>query len=754
MSLCVLRRGGALAVLLTAALCAVPAVGLAQAPSAVSLVQQASPRGADGRLTLHAIRVDTPLRIDGNLDDAAYAGVVPVSDFIQMEPAGGEPASEKTEVWIFFDDCNFYVSVRAWESRPDLMVANEMRRDSNNIRMGDCIGFALDTFHDGRNAYQFEVNPLGARTDGQSTNERQYNGDWNPVWDLAVGHFDGGWTVEAALPFKSLRYRPGTDQVWGFNARRNNKWKNEIAYLARVPPAMGIARGSFAASLFPTLVGLDAPAAGKNLELKPYVLGDVTTDRKAVPAVSNSPDGNVGLDLKYGVTQSLTADVTVNTDFAQVEADEQQVNLTRFSLFFPEKREFFLENQGTFSFGTSSAGTNQVGDTPLLFYSRRIGLNQGQEVPILAGGRLTGRAGRYSIGAIDINTKDDPAAGAPSTNFSVLRLRRDILRRSSIGVLATSRSVSQDGTGSNQALGFDGGFTFFDNLSFNLYWAKTWTTDRQGKDTSYRTYMEYAGDRYGAQVERLVVGDAFNPEIGFVRRDDMQKNFAQFRFSPRLRSVRAIRKLSGTGTLTYIEDGTGVLETRTADGEFAIELENSDRFSVSVTDDYERLTAPFTVVPGARIPVGEYGFTSASAGYNFGQQRPLSGNLSFARGEFYNGTLTTLSFSRTRVNVTPRFSLEPTVSLNWLDLPAGSFSNNLIGSRVTYTMTPLMFVSALVQYSSASQSVSTNARLRWEYRPGSELFIVFNEQRDTLPPGFPALQNRAFIVKVNRLLRF
>ena len=217
------------------------------------------------RLEIRATNAPTPFRIDGKLDEAAYAGVQPIADFIQMEPAGGQPASEKTEVWVFFDKDNVYVAMRAWESRPDLMVVNEMRRDSNNIRMGDCVGFSLDTFHDGRNAYQFEVNPLGARTDGQSANERQYNSDWNPVWDLAVGRFEGGWTVEAAIPFKSLRYQPGAAQVWGFNARRNNKWKNEISFLARIPPAFGIGRGSFAASLFPTLVrhrraaGLEEP---------------------------------------------------------------------------------------------------------------------------------------------------------------------------------------------------------------------------------------------------------------------------------------------------------------------------------------------------------------------------------------------------------------------------------------------------------------------------------------------------------------
>ncbi len=752
-----LRRGVTLAVTIAASLVAA-SLSIAQVPPVTlgSTVSQVSPRDAQGRLTLRATRQATPLRIDGKLDEPAYASVQSVTDFIQMEPAGGQPASEKTEVWVFFDERNVYVTMRAWESRPELAVANEMRRDSNNIRMGDSVGFSLDTFHDGRNAFQFEVNPLGARTDGQSTNERQYSSDWNPVWDLAVGRFDGGWTVEAAIPFKSLRYQPGTAQTWGFNARRNNKWKNEIAYLARIPPAFGIGRGSFAASLFPTLEGIDAPAGSLNLEVKPYGIADLTTDRVASPAISNDAGGGVGLDVKYGVSQSLTANFTYNTDFAQVEADEQQVNLTRFSLFFPEKREFFLENQGTFGFAASATtgGGQPSGNTPLLFYSRRIGLNQGLEVPILAGGRLTGRVGRFSIGAVDIGTRDAPRARAAATNFAVLRVRRDLLRRSSVGLMATARSIAQSGTGSNNAFGIDGTFAFFANLAFNTYWAKTRTTGLAGKDTSYRTQMEYAGDRYGVQLDRLVVGDNFNPEIGFVRRDNIRESIGQLRFSPRPKSIKSVRKFSGVGTFTHIEDGSGSLQTRTMDGEFAIEFQNSDRFNLGMTDNFERLAQPFPIAPAGRIPVGAYDFAVARAGYTFGQQRPVSGTLSLERGDFYNGHRTSVGFSRTRVNLTPRFSLEPSISINWLDLPTGPFTTTLAGSRVTFTMTPLMFASALVQYNSSTHRASTNLRLRWEYRPGSELFVVYNDERDTFAERFPALQNRAFIIKVTRLFRF
>ena len=737
---------------------AAPAFSGPPAPLPPALVA----RDSEGRITIRAVRLDTGLRVDGQIDEVAYDGLIPISDFIQMEPAGGAAATEKTEIWLFFDQANFYVTIRAWESRPELMIVNEMRRDSNNIRQGECIGFSLDTFYDRRNAFQFEVNPLGARTDGQSTNERQYSADWNPVWDLAVGRFNGGWVMEAAIPFKSLRYRPGTAQIWGFNARRNNKWKNEISYLNRIPPAMGMGRGDFSASLYATVVGIDAPPGSKNLEVKPYAISELTTDAAASPRVSNDLDGDVGVDAKYGITQNLTADLTYNTDFAQVEADEQQVNLTRFSLLFPEKREFFLENAGTFAF--AGAGGNQMGgsgDVPILFYSRRIGLQQNREIPIWGGGRMTGRVGRFTLGLLNMQTREEPEeqvpltqVRTPTTNFSVVRVKRDVLRRSSIGAIVTNRSIAQNGIGANQTFGVDAGFAFYTNLYLNAYWAKTRTESLQGQDTSYRGQLDYIGDRYGVQVDRMVVGDNFNPEMGFVRRDNMRRSLGRFRFSPRPASIPSIRKFSWQGTVDYIEDGAGRLESRDVDGEFAIEFQNSDRFSVGVTDNYERLIAPFTIAPGVRIPIGEYDFVSGRAAFAFGQQRPLSGTLSLETGSFYDGELTAVGFSRGRINVTPRFSLEPNISINWVDLPTGSFTAKLIGSRVTYTVTPLMFVSALLQYNSSSNLVGANVRLRWEYQPGSELFVVYNDERDTLTRGVPDLRNRAFIVKVNRLFRF
>jgi hypothetical protein len=635
-----------------------------------------------------------------------------------------------------------------------------MRRDNSAIVRNDNFAWSFDTFRDRRSGVLFEVNPIGGRLDGQITNESQVNTDWNPVWNLATGRFDGGWVMEAALPFKSLRYAPGRAQIWGLQVRRVSRWRNEVSYLNPIPAAFGL-RGHFQVSLAAPLVGLEAPPGSNTLEIKPYAISDLTSDLTATPVVSNDLGADAGVDLKYGITQNLTADLTVNTDFAQVEADEQQINLTRFSLFFPEKREFFLENQGIFSFG--GAGVGRVGgdgDTPILFYSRQIGLNEGREVPIDVGGRLTGRVGPFSVGLLNIQTGDEAVTEAPATNFSVVRLKRDILRRSSIGALFTRRSVSIQGLGASETYGIDGTFAFYDNLNINSYWAATNTSELGGDDVSYRTQLDYAGDRYGVQLERLVVGTDFNPEVGFLRREDFERSFGLFRFSPRPHRIAAIRKLTWEGHVDYITDRNGVLETRQTRGGFGVEFENSDLLRVDYTRSYEFLEEPFDIASDVTIPVGGYRFQDVQGAFELGRQRRFSGRAMAQHGSFFGGDKTTVGFgvggrgAGGRLELTPQFSLEPGLSLNWIDLPEGQFTSTLVTTRTTYTFTPLMFVSALLQFNSSNDSLGANVRFRWEYQPGSELFVVYNEQRDTLARRFPDLESRSFVVKINRLFRF
>ena len=708
-------------------------------------------RDEAGRATGRAVRIATPLDVDGRLDEEVYAAVPPMSGFVQVEPLAGAAATEKTEIWIFFDDANVYFVARCWESAPERLTVDEMRRDNNNIGRNDNVSWFFDTLYDRRTGLVFEVNPLGGRMDGQSVNDGRTNFDWNPLWDVEVGRFEHGWTVESALPFKSIRYRPGTAQLWGFNARRRNKWKNELSYLVPLPAAVG-GRGLRAALAAP-LVGIEAPPIARNLEFKPYGIADLTSDRAATPPISNALAGTGGLDVKYELTRSLTADFTLNTDFAQVEADEQQVNLTRFSLFFPEKREFFLENQGTFAFG----GTQRYGgsgDTPILFYSRRIGLQDGRQVPVQAGGRMTGRVGGFDVGMLHIRTGNESVAHAQPAGFSVVRLKRDVLRQSSIGVLLTQRSISQDNPGGNAAFGVDGSFRFLRNtLAIDTYWAGTQSEDLPGTATSFRANFDFDGDRYGLRAEHLMVGDAFNPEVGFVRRHDMRKSAGELRFSPRLWSVASIRKLDWRASIDYIENLAGRLETRESDVRFGIELENSDRFFVRYRSSFEFLPEPFEIAPAVILPVRGYDFGAVRAGYNFGSQRRVALNVRVEHGTFYSGKRTVLRFNRSRARISPRLAVEPSWEANWIDLAEGEFTTQLIGSRIIHTATPKMFTSALLQYNSASKTVAANVRFRWEYQPGSELFLVYNEQRDTLMRRFPGLENRAFIVKITRLFR-
>ena len=713
-------------------------------------------RDAAGRMTIRAVRLEVPLDIDGVLDERFYRDVPALTDFVQVEPIEGAPATEETEVWLAFDDDNLYISGRCFDSAPESQwVANELRRDSFNIGQNEYIDIVIDTFYDRRNAVNLTVNPLGGRMDGQITDERDYSADWNPIWSVRAGRFDQGWTFESAIPFKSLTYRPGRAQVWGFNITRKVRWKNELSSLVPLP----ISRGIMLISAAATVVGIEAPDdGGRTLELKPYAIADVTTNRRAVPAVLNDLHAEAGLDVKYGLTQNLVADLTVNTDFAQVEVDEQQVNLTRFGLFYPEKREFFIENQGVFAFGGTATGLfgDASANVPILFYSRRIGLEERDdvsvEVPIDAGARMTGRLGPFSVGALSIQTGDQPAADAVATNFTVLRLKRDLLRRSSIGALVARRSVARRGPGANATYGLDGTFSFFDDLNVNTYWARTDTAGMED-EISYRGQLDYAGDRYGVQVERLAVGRGFNPEIGFLRRHDFERSFGSLRFSPRPQSIEAIRKLTWEGHVDHIADRAGLLETREQLGHFGIEFESSDMFDVRYTRSYEFLKQPFEIAPAVVLPVDDYEFQQTEVMLTLGQQRAFTGAVAVAHGSFYSGDKTSISLFHGRQELTPRLSLEPSVSLNWIDLPEGRFSTELVTARATYTLSPLMFVSALVQYNSSTASVGANVRLRWEYHPGSELFVVYNEARDTLRPGRPELQDRALIVKFNRLFR-
>ena len=749
-----------------------PARGLAQIsspstdpvpPAPTRSVEPTLTRDSDGSVTLRAIRLEEPLRTDGRLDELIYAVVPPADDFIQQLPLEGEPTTEKTEAWIFFDDQNIYVSVRAWDSQPERMVANELRRDGRQINQGQNVAIVFDTFHDHRNGFYFQTNPLGVLRDLEVTDEGNPNPDWNTVWEVKTGQFDQGWTFEMVIPFRSLRYAGSGTQVWGVNIRRTVIWKNEVSFLTPIPASSGHF-GIFRMSSHATLVGLETPAKSIDVEVKPYAISTMTTDREAIEPISNRATGDVGADLKYGLTQSLTANLTVNTDFAQVEADEEQINLTRFSQSFPEKREFFLEGRGIFGFG--GGGVRGVGgggggggrggnpDVPVMFFSRRIGLSEGEAIPVRGGARLIGKVGPVTVGALNVQTGDAPNVGDLPTNFSVVRVKREILSRSSIGLIATHRTRMISQNGSNTVLGLDAQFQFRTDWEITSYYARSSTPEGVGDDASYRAQVAYNGDRYGFQIGHLMVGDAFNPEIGFLRRDDFRLNSVQARFSPRLFSSRSIRRLVWQASVNHVTDESGnLLESREAQGLFRTELESGDMWSIQYTHRYEFLDSDFQIAQDVVIPVGAYRFGAVSTTYSINQQHRLSGRLNAEYGSFFDGDRTAIGYSG-RIEISPRFSLEPSLSQNWVDLAEGGFNTRLVTARAIFTPSARSALSSLIQYNSINNAWSSNVRLRWEYSPGSELFLVYSDSRDASRQGFPELQNRTLAVKITRLLRF
>ncbi len=702
-------------------------------------------------VAVRATRITSPITIDGRLDEAVYAQVPAITEFVQQEPRFGAPTSESTTAWVFYDDANFYVACRCLMADMTQVVANDMRRDSSNLRQNDNFGVFLDTFHDRRNGYLFYVSPVGGMFDGATANERTNNADWNTVWNAKVTRSPDGWFAEIAIPFKSLRYQPGREQTWGINLRRTIRGRNEYAYIAPIRPEWGVG-GFFRASAAATLVGLEVPAAGKNLELKPYGVSRLTTDRVARPPVRNDLGYDVGVDVKYGVTKSLVADFTYNTDFAQVEVDEAQVNLTRFNLQLPEKREFFLEGQGIYTFGGVTGGGS--GDAPTIFFSRRIGLEGATAVPIGLGGRLAGRIGQYNIGALNISTDRIGSPAVAATNFSVLRVRRDVMQRSSIGALLTHRSDSRVATGGNQVLGLDGTFVLSQNTTLGGYVAHSRTTGLARDAISYRANVNYGADRYGVQVDRTVVGDGFNPEVGFLRRSQFRSNYGALRFSPRPRRNRTIRQYFYETSLDYTTNNQNQLESRTLTASARADRQNSDSFRLTYFNESELLRRPFVPAAGIAVPVGRYGFQHAAASWVPGQQHRLSGTLTADVGQFYDGTRQTASVNA-RLGITDQFGIEPNISLNWLQRGATRATLRVAGARATFTMTPRMFVALLVQHSSASRSLAANLRFRWEYEPGSEFFVVYSDAHDTSDTlGRFGLQNRGVVVKFNKLFRF
>jgi hypothetical protein len=708
------------------------------------------------RYVVPAVRVDQAPRIDGVLDDQVWQNAPVVDEFTQQEPREGAPASERTEVRILYDGRSLLIAVHAFDAQPAGIVATEMRRDSDRLLDEDNFELIVDTFDDSRNGYMFVTTPLGAKLEQQISEEGEGNNrnngvnsninrNWDGVWDAASRITPDGWTAEIAIPLSTLRFADSARQDWGINFMRNIRRKNEQVFWAPIPKAYTLTRVSMAGSLS----GLQSLSHGLDLKLKPYVVSGVRDTRTSATLSNTSFLRDAGLDVKYGVGGGLNLDVTLNTDFAQVEVDEQQVNLTRFSLVFPEKRDFFLENAGLFKMGTGGTFTSATVETDL-FFSRRIGLSDtGQPIPIVGGVRLTGKSGRHNVGLLDIQT--DSAFGRPGDNFLVGRYSTDVLARSRVGaILVNKESVGGDAH-YNRTFGADANLVLGRSLQVNGYVAKTATPGLNGKDMAWFGRVAYRDPAWNLWVNYLDVQDNFNAEVGFVQRRGVRTTKAYFSPTPRPGKAH-VRWMEPMFVLTYITDQQNRMVARTQHFMVGTYLDDGSFINVIYQKQLDVLDVPFRVQRDVSIPIGKYDWNELMLTYNTNPARRVYERFTYQPLEFYGGTRQTVS-GAVGVRASSHVSGELQFSRNDVKMPTGSFLTNLGILRVDYALSPRATVRSLTQYNSLTHEVTNSVRFNFIYRPGSDLYVVYNDLQQTgLPQSAFAPSDRQFVVKINYLL--
>lgn len=714
--------------------------------------------------------------IDGKVNEAVWQTVQPYATFTQQDPVEGAPASEKTEVRLIVGKGNVYVSIIAFDSDPSKIIVSQARRDAS-LSETDSVVMVFDTFNDNQNAFVFGTNPLGIEYDGQVAREGQssgvslgggtaagtqrggisaFNPNWDGDWTVKSQITDRGWETEMAIPLKTLRYQTGTNKTWGFNVVRNIRHKNEQVYLAAIPRGFDIYRVSLAAKM----TGLDLPAR-RDIKLIPYALGSVNKDFTRTTGDKVDKKATAGLDFKWGIRPNLTLDATINTDFAQVEADEEQVNLTRFDLFFPEKRPFFLENASTFQFGNPQ----QID----LFFSRRIGLSAtGVPIDILGGGRLSGKLGGWNVGALNIQTDEaENAAGTqvvgPANNFTTLRVQREV-GRSSYGAIF----VNRQGTGGhapaddfNRSYGVDANIQLSSSQRLSGFVARTDSGGAQkafGSDYAGRAFYNFTNNLWQISGGYSQVGKTFNPEVGFLpRRGYRRPEFRAF-FQPQPKKIAWIRRVAPHISYNSYYDFDGNLQTEAWHiHPLEIQPKQGGRFGWFTDYAKDNPTAPFAVYnrDGKRvvIPAGQYAWWQNAFEYFHNPSARVTGTVRFRVGDYYGGDFTSAEFT-SEYRITPR----ATASLGWthqdIKLPYGNFVNNLVPIKANYSFTTLANISALLQYNSQTGQFSSNVRLAMLNRSGTGLFVVFNNRRDLLSSTAAETLGRSFVIKYTRLVDF
>jgi uncharacterized protein DUF5916/cellulose/xylan binding protein with CBM9 domain len=690
-------------------------------------------------------RTARPPALDGVLTDEGWQRALVIDSFTQQEPADGQPATERTEVRVLYDATHLYISVHAFDSDSSNVIATEMRRDSPRMLDEDNFQIILDTFRDSRSGYMFVTNPLGAKLEQQVFEEgggsargfqSNINRDWNGVWDAAARRTNDGWIAEVAIPMVTLRSPDVEVQTWGINFMRNIRHKNEQVFWAPIPKPYGITQVSLAGSV----TGMTGLSRGLDLRVKPFAIGGGRRDRTGSSIISDGVR-DAGLDVKYGLKYGLALDVTVNTDFAQAEVDEQQVNLTRFPLFFPEKRDFFLENSGQFT--VSNQGTDRLSD---LFFSRRIGLSEtGQPIGIVGGARMTGKVGSNNIAVMNLQTEE--AEGRPGENFLVARYSKDLSTRSKIGGLI----VNKESIGSsrfNRTFAADALFAPTRSFSVHSFLAKTSSPGASQDQQAFHARALFLNNKWQTFGEYSDIDENFNAEVGFVPRRGIRQTKLHLERNPRPGGL--IRVMEPMMNITYTTDQHNRLLTRRIHHMVGTRFQNDTYLNVMFNRWLDVLDEPFAIQSGVTIPRGVYRYHELHLVYNSAPSRRFYQRVSFSPQTFYDGTRKYYDLTL-GLRGASRASGELSFQRNDVDLPWGAFVVNLGIVRLDYTISPRMTVRSLSQYNSLTRQLSTSLRYNFIYKPGSDIYVVYDElQGNTV--GRPEVRNRQFVVKMTYLL--
>jgi hypothetical protein len=695
------------------------------------------------------VRITEPIRVDGVLDEPAWELAPITTDFYQQQPAEFELATRRTEVRFLYDDEMLYVGAVLYEPEPERLIVNELKRDFSGSS-GDGFGLIIDTFQDKRSSYGFLTNPGGAQRESLGyDNGRRNDANWHGVWHVRTTIHREGWTVEYAIPFKTLRFPDRELQEWGMNMIRWARRANETSTWSPVPRQFTHYNVAYAG----TLAGISSVQRGRNLQVKPFATSEVERGGLARPlGWDGQADG--GIDMKWGVTSSLLLDATWRTDFSQVEADEQQINLTRFSLFFPEKREFFLESPSAFQIGLVE-GNNETPRRELVpFFSRRIGLSsRGQPIPVVGGLRLTGRAGRHSIGVMNMQTED--FEGDPGDNFTAVRIARDVSTTSSLGAFYFGRE-SGGADPFNRVGGLD--FRMRPNRTVEIEaFGMRSSTAHVEEGVSRAESSGWAGRgglRVDARAHRVRAGyvhvdSTFQHDIGYVRRRGVGTWFGNYArvIRPANQRGRVREYTVGVEAEDAMDDRWNESLTRIAGVSYGMLFADGAELRAWTNRTRDQIDTPFEISGDLEVGAGVYTYDGGGIRFESNQSAAFSGSIEVSGGEFWDGRQKAAA-SSLRYRFSAHLAASASLSRSVVDLPTGSFTGDLVGLRLDWSLTPRMFLNAFVQYNGEADTWLSNVRFNVIHRPLSDVYVVWNETR--LPTG----TRRAVLLKYTHLLAF